>query len=93
MSRYAIWETEEFQDRLSDLPSTVAQFLRTKLERYVYPQLREEPHFGTHIKKLWGYVPAQWRYRIGRYRVFYSVEEAGRMVFMLTVDDRKDAYR
>jgi mRNA-degrading endonuclease RelE of RelBE toxin-antitoxin system len=31
--------------------------------------------------------------RIGRYRVFYSLDEGERIVFVLTIDDRKDAYR
>jgi mRNA interferase RelE/StbE len=93
LSRYAIFETDEFQKRLSGLPAPAVPFIRTKLDRYVYPQLRDEPHFGTHIKKLRGYVPDQWRYRIGRYRVFYGVDESERTVLMLSVDDRRDAYR
>jgi mRNA interferase RelE/StbE len=42
---------------------------------------------------LEGCTPETWRYRIGPYRLFYSVDENERIVFLLTVDDRKDAYR
>jgi len=42
---------------------------------------------------LQGYTPETWRYRSGPYRLFYSVDEDDKIVFMLTVDDRKDAYR
>ena len=43
-----------------------------KLTKYVYPQLRKNPFFGTNIKKLKGYDPATWRYRIGKFRVFFK---------------------
>ena len=54
--------------------------------------MRQGPFFGPNIRKLRGYAPATWRYRIGLYRIFYSVDESERIVFMLTVDDRKVAY-
>jgi mRNA-degrading endonuclease RelE of RelBE toxin-antitoxin system len=31
--------------------------------------------------------------RIGRFRVFYTVAEEDRIVYVLTVEARKDAYR
>jgi len=34
-----------------------------------------------------------WRFRIGKYRVFYCVDEKDRVVYILTMDDRKDAYK
>ncbi|MEI8140350.1 MAG: type II toxin-antitoxin system RelE/ParE family toxin [bacterium] len=51
------------------------------------------PYFGPNIRKLQGYTPATWRYRTGPYRIFYSVDEAERIVVILTIDDRKDACR
>ena len=69
------------------------RFLPRKLAEYVYPQLRMEPYFGPNIRKLQGYNPETWRYRIGPYRLFYSVDPTDGIVFLLTVDDRKDAYR
>jgi mRNA interferase RelE/StbE len=64
-----------------------------KLTDYVYPQLREDPFLGPNIKKLKGYDPATWRYRIGKFRVFFMVNQAERIIFMLSVDDRRVAYR
>ncbi len=90
-SEFRIFETEEFNKALARLGPP--RFLRGKLDIYVYPQLRRGPYFGPNIRKLEGYEPATWRYRIGRYRVFYSLDEAKRIVFVLTIDDRKDAYR
>ncbi|MBM4163512.1 MAG: hypothetical protein FJ222_03605 [Lentisphaerae bacterium] len=40
-----------------------------------------------------GYTPATWRYRVGPYRIFFALDESERMVFVLSIDDRKDAYR
>ena len=90
-SEFRIFETAEFNKALTRLGPP--RFLRGKLDTYVYPQLRCGPYFGPNIRKLQGYEPATWRYRIGRYRVFYSLDEADRIVFVLTIDDRKDAYR
>ncbi len=88
---FRVFETEEFKKALIRLGPP--RFLPKKLTAYVYPQLRQGPYFGPNIRKLQGYTPATWRYRIGPYRLFYSVDENDKIVFMLTVDDRKDAYR
>ena len=88
---FRIFETEEFKKTLNRLGPP--RFLRKKLDGYVYPQLRQSPYFGPNIRKLQGYTPATWRYRIGPYRFFYSLDEAEKIVFLLTIDDRKDAYR
>jgi len=88
---FRIFETNEFKKALARLGPP--RFLPRKLETYVYPQLRQGPCFGPNIRKLHGYTPETWRYRIGPYRLFYSVDKDERIVFMLTVDDRKDAYK
>ena len=92
-SRFRILETDEFRKGLSRLPATEAGFLRRKLDGYVYPLLREAPLFGPNIGKLKGYAPETWRYRIGRFRVFYRVDEAAGKVSIISVDLRRDAYR
>ncbi len=93
LSEFRIFETEEFQKRLKNLSSRDAVFLRRKLDSFVYPQLKVEPFWGNNIKKLQGYTPETWRYRIGKFRVFYIVEQDEQILYILTVDDRKDAYR
>ncbi len=90
---YDLFETEEFGKSLKRLAKEHAAFLRRKLDGYVYPQLRDEPHFGPNIRKLSGYHPDTWRYRIGRFRIFYLVDEEEKTVFLLIADDRKRAYR
>jgi len=93
LSDFKIFETDEFLKRLKKLSSRDATFLRRKLDSFVYPQLRAEPFWGNNIKKLQGYTPETWRYRIGKFRVFYIVDPKDRILYILTVDDRKDAYR
>lgn len=77
---YDLFETEEFLRSLERLPGSNAVFLRQKLDEYVYPQLRE-------------YDPDPWRYRVGRYRIFYVIDEEDRVVLLLAAAQRKHAYR
>ncbi len=93
MSEFKIFETDEFLKRLKKLSSRDTTFLRRKLDAFVYPQLRTDPFWGNNIKKLQGYTPETWRYRIGKFRVFYIVDQNEQVLYILTVDDRKDAYR
>ncbi|NQU40513.1 MAG: type II toxin-antitoxin system RelE/ParE family toxin [Lentisphaerae bacterium] len=93
MPEFRVFETDEFLRRLKKLSSRDASFLRRKLDSFVYPQLKAAPLWGNNIKKLQGYTPETWRYRIGKYRVFYIVDQEEQILYILTVDDRKDAYR
>ena len=91
LPEFRIFETEEFRNALSTLGPP--RFLPRKLATYVYPQLRQGPHYGPNIRKLQGYDPSTWRYRISPYRLFYAVDNEKKIVFILTIDDRKNAYR
>lgn len=91
-SDFRIFETDEFLKRLKQLTLTDARFIQRKLVEYVYPQLRKDPFFGRNVKKLKGYNPETWRDRIGRFRVFYSIDQTEQIVSTLSVDNRRDAY-
>ena len=93
MSEYRIFETDEFVKAIGKMPHADATFIQAKLATHVYSQLRQMPFHGPNIKKLRGYNPETWRYRIGRYRLFFQVDEKVKIVFILTVDKRNDAYR
>ena len=84
---YELFETSEFLDCITQLQKRDQNFVRNKLENYVYPQISEEPHFGINIKKLKNYTPATWRYRIGRFRVFYTIDEMEKIVLLLFIND------
>ena len=79
MDKYKIFETDEFLRKVKKFPSRDANFIGKKLKEYVYPQIKLEPYLGRNIKKLRDYDPPVWRYRIGKYRIFYFIDsEDGR---------------
>ncbi len=92
MNNYKIFETNEFQKKIEKISNREKSFIEKKLLQYIYPQLRDEPHYGNNIKKLVDYKPEIWRYRIGKYRLFYVIEETEKTIFILSIDLRKDAY-
>ncbi|NOQ22011.1 MAG: type II toxin-antitoxin system RelE/ParE family toxin [Candidatus Aegiribacteria sp.] len=93
LSEFRIFETDEFIKKLDKLSKSESSFVRRKLDIYAYPQIRSEPFYGKNIKQLKGYSPETWRYRIGSYRIFYVVDSVEQIIYMLTIDARKDAYR
>ena len=93
LSEFRIFETEEFLRKLKKLSARDITFLRKKLDSFVYPQLKAAPFWGNNIKKLKGYSPNTWRYRIGKFRLFYIVDQEEQVIYILTIDDRKDAYK
>ena len=92
LAEFRIFETAQFQkDLQQDFRGQQARIQR-KLAAYVYPQLRQNPYVGKNVKKLRDTVAETWRYRIGDYRFFYTVDERQRLVFLLTADHRGRAY-
>lgn len=89
---YRLFETSIFIEDLEALDKPVREKLKEKLSDYVYPQLKVQPHFGPNIKKLRNWEHETWRYRIGSWRVFYEISEKDKIVSLITVDPRKDAY-
>jgi mRNA interferase RelE/StbE len=89
---FEIFETEQFLIDLNNDFSGQQKRIKAKLSAYVYPQLRQQPFFGKNIKKLKDFAPDTWRYKIGNYRLFYTIDELKKTVFMLTIEHRKDAY-
>ena len=77
---------------MSKLPANEADLLEKKLKEHVFQQLSVEPIHGRNIKKLRNYSPETWRYRVGKFRLFYIVDPNEKIVYLLTIDLRKDAY-
>ncbi|MCF2948188.1 type II toxin-antitoxin system RelE/ParE family toxin [Paraglaciecola aquimarina] len=90
---YNLFETDEYIKSINKLQKRDKALVHSKLRDYVYPQIKSEPHFGINIKKLKGYTPNTWRYRIGNFRVFYTIDEDDRLVLLLIVENRDKAYR
>ena len=92
MADYKVFETDQFAVDLKRDFEGRGDKIRKKLLNFVYPQLRENPHFGKNIKKLKDYQPETWRYRIGGYRFFYEIDDGEKIIYMIAADDRKDSY-
>jgi mRNA interferase RelE/StbE len=90
---YDLFETDEFLKCIDKLQKRDKTLVQTKLREYVYPQIKLEPHFGINIKKLKGYSPNTWRYRIGNYRIFYTIDENDQLILLLVVENRDKAYK
>jgi len=82
LSNYKIFETDEFTRKIEKIPGRDKSFI----------EIKEEPHYGNNIKKLIDYKPETWRYRIGKYRLFYSIDENEKIIYTLSIDLRKDSY-
>jgi mRNA-degrading endonuclease RelE of RelBE toxin-antitoxin system len=90
---YRLFETAPFRADLRRLDPSVRARLQLKLRNQVYPALSRSPRFGPNIKRLSGYEPPTWRHRIGDWRLFYSIDDAEGIVFMLAAQPRDRAYR
>ncbi len=92
MNDYRIFETEQFQSDLRTNFGARREKVNARLHDDVYPQLRAQPFFGRNIKKLKGYKPESWRYRIGGFRLFYEIDDGRKIVFMIAADTRQKSY-
>ena len=92
LDKFKIFQTDQFLEDLEQDFSGKQEWIKRKLATYVYPQLKQNPYFGKNIKKLTNYKPQTWRYRIGNYRFFYTIDDHKKIVFMITADNRGSAY-
>ena len=92
MDNFKSFETNQFLNDLEQDFSGQQERIKRKLATYIYPQLKQNPYFGKNIKKLTDYQPETWRYRIGNYRFFYEIDKQKKIISMLTVDSRQNAY-
>ena len=92
MNNYRIFETEQFKKDLEQISRPGLSKIAKKLRNFVYPQLRQHPHFGPNIKKLRDFQPETWRYRIGAWRFFYEIDDEERIIFMTAASHRSRAY-
>ena len=87
---FKIAETETFIKRIE---KREFRKIHIKIREYIYPQLRNNPYFGLNIKKLKGEYSDLYRYRIGNYRLFYEISEEEVLIYILEIENRKDAYK
>ena len=90
MADFKIAETDTF---IKKRKQPKYSHVYNKITDYVYPILRMNPYYGPNIKKLKGEFKDLYRYSIGDYRLFYKIEEEQVIIFILTIEDRKNAYK
>ena len=90
---YRIFETNEYFKCLKKFSKHDHKYIFKKTKSYIYPQIRKEPHFGLNIKKLIGYSPPTCRYRFGRFRLFYSIEEKEQIIDIVAIEFRRGSYK
>lgn len=93
MADYRIFETASFLEDLAAAPAAQRLRLAAKLGGYVYPCLRRAPKDHPQARLLRGYLPETWRWRMGDWRAFYLVDDEARVVSMIALALRRDAYR
>ena len=72
-------------DQFIHADRTLGQQIAKAIDR-----LATAPQRGEFLKGAWqGYR----KYRTGRYRIIYRIEHARLIVYIITIDDRKDVYR
>ncbi len=75
------------EKEISDLPHPVIQRVVQAIR-----ELAEDPH-PRGARKLAGEMRGAWRIRVGDYRIFYDVNDDDRVVIVLAVLHRREAYR
>jgi mRNA interferase RelE/StbE len=89
-NEFKIVETPGF---VAKLQAAEYRSVYDRARKYVYPQLRTNPFFGPNIKKLKGEFAGIYRYRIGDFRLFYTIRKQQILVVVIDLERRKDAYR
>jgi mRNA interferase RelE/StbE len=87
---FQIAETQTFQIQIA---SWAYDRHYSRIKENIYPALRDNPFFGNNIKRLKGELSSIFRYRIGDYRIFYTINSEKKVIFILDIVHRKDAYR
>ena len=86
MSKYSVVFTRSARKELEGLPEAIQTRVVSQIE-----QLSSDPR-PTGVRKLVGSGPL-WRLRVGEYRVIYAVHDERKLVDIICIRHRKDAYR
>jgi len=87
---FQIAETATYREKVES--KTFVRF-SGRIRDNIYPRLRTSLYVGPNIKRLKGNLSAIYRYRMGDYRLFCTIDSTEKLVFMLDIVHRRDAYR
>ena len=88
LSKYQIAETKSFEK----IKKKIDKKLYSKIKNFVYPQLKENPFYGSNIKKLKDNLEGYYRFRIGNYRLFYLIKDEKLIIVVVDFRHRQQAY-
>jgi mRNA interferase RelE/StbE len=57
-----------------------------------FARIESGPRDGNNVKSLKGSLAGYWRYRVGDYRVVYSINDASHIVSVVTIAHRQGVY-
>jgi len=83
--RYKIFLTKKFDRKFSKLDEQLQLRVIKKLRT-----LESEPRTGKNLK---GKFKNLFSVRVGNYRVFYTIDEKRKVIFIITIKHRKSAYK
>ena len=89
---FRIFETKNYKESIKKMDVFIYEKLQEKIATHIYPQLRQEPRFEANIKNLKNYNPETWRYRIGKYRLFYELNIPEKIVLITCFEISGKAY-
>ena len=87
-SRYSIVFSKLAREKFDEFVQTdrkIGKQIAKAIDR-----LTANPDLGEFLK---GERQGYRKYRTGRYRIIYRVEQARLIIYIITIDDRKDVYR
>ena len=90
---FKIFETDQFLKDLNKLDESQKIIIYRQIVKKTYPQLKNNPYFGKNIKKLKAYIPVTWRYRVGKFRLFYEICDKEKIINITTADLRGNVYK
>ena len=80
-----------------------SELAQEKFDRFIHADRKLGEQIAKAIDRLalnlelGEFLKGQWKgyrkYRTGRYRIIYRIERARLLIFIFTMDDRKDIYR
>ncbi len=86
MAYKAIWHEETLKD-LKKINRTTAKKIVAKVKNYL---IKDPIKLGTPLK---GNLKGLYRYRVGKYRVIYVIDQAEKKIIILNVNHRRKIYK
>jgi len=88
-AKRSMYKVEYARSVVKDLKKLPKQ-MRGKALGIIEEVLAKDPFMG---KPLSGLYKGLWKFRLGDYRIVYTIEEKRLVIYILRVRHRKDAYR